>query len=138
MALPSWQPAAHCQRASCVPLKVLQGRPPMDRVVDLERRLRCGERRRRGATVWVQWPDADRPQRDHGLSRRTPVAVVWCRCRVGCCHGNTRRTPGRNRALSRAGRLEQLHHVARGILAQDLPSARTLNDVVAEGHALGA
>src|SRR6516165_9159503 len=36
------------------------------------------------------------------------------------------------------GRLEQLHHIARGILAEDLPAAGPGDDLVAEGNTLGA
>ena len=40
------------------------------------------------------------------------------------------------RELSRYRRLKQFHNIARGILAQDLLSPRSLDDFVTERHAL--
>ena len=45
---------------------------------------------------------------------------------------------GAPRRLACRRRLEQFHHVAGGILAEDLPPARAVDDVVAERHPLRA
>jgi hypothetical protein len=51
-----------CKRAAYVPRAALEALPGVDRVIDLERRLRCQCGRSEGS-VWVRWPDAVPPPR---------------------------------------------------------------------------
>ena len=45
-----------CQRSAYVPRTALAALPANDRVIDLERRLRC-QCGHKGGSVWVKWPD---------------------------------------------------------------------------------
>lgn len=55
-----------CQRSAYVPRKALRVRPEHDKVIDLERRLRC-QCGHRGGSVWVNWPDASAAAQSHRM-----------------------------------------------------------------------